>query len=252
MFKKWFNKIFNRKSRSKNSGIFYAEISKIVSFQPEDIELYETAFTHRSYRKYNEKGEAVNYERLEFLGDALLGSVIAAHLYENAPKGDEGYLTQMRSKIVNRAHLNRVGKKLKLEKLLKSKAPLSHFGENIYGNLLEALIGAIYIDAGFGACEDFIYKNILVEFEDLQHLERKITSYKSLFIEYCQKHKKSFRFESIEDNGKDKIKHFMIHLYYEEQVIAKGRATSKKKAEEKAAQRAYYALQSQMKKRKKK
>lgn len=251
MFKKWFHKILNRKSRSKNSGIFYTEISKIISFQPKDVELFETAFTHRSYRKHNDKGEAVNYERLEFLGDAILGSVIAAHLYENAPKGDEGYLTQMRSKIVNRSQLNRVGKKLKLEKLLKSKAPLSHFGENIYGNLLEALIGAIYIDAGFGACEDFIYKNILAEFEDLQHLERKITSYKSLFIEFCQKNKKSFRFESIADNGKDKIKHFTIHLYYEDQVITKGRATSKKKAEEKAAQRAYYSLQNQIKRQKK-
>lgn len=252
MLKKWFKRILNKKSRSKKSEIFYAEVSKIVQFQPENIELFETAFTHRSYKKFNEKGEVINYERLEFLGDAMLGSVIAAHLYENAPKGDEGYLTQMRSKIVNRAHLNRVGKNLQLQKLLKSKAPFSHFGENIYGNLLEALIGAIYIDAGFGACENFIYKNILIEFQDLERLENKITSYKSLFIEHSQKHKKTFRFESIEDNGKDKIKHFKIHLYYDEQVIAKGRATSKKKAEEKAAQRAYYALQSQMKKRKKK
>ncbi|HLW62324.1 MAG TPA: ribonuclease III [Flavobacterium sp.] len=249
---KWFKKIFNRKSRLKKGGIFYTAISAIVQYQPEDIVLFETAFTHRSFKRNNDKGEPVNYERLEFLGDALLGSVIAAYLYQNAPKGDEGYLTQMRSKIVSRSHLNAVGKKLQLEKLLKSKVPFKQFGDNIYGNLLEALIGAVYVDAGFTICEQFIYKNILIEFQDLQRLEKKVTSYKSMFIEYCQKHKKSFRFETIEDNGKDKIKHFMIHLYYEEQVIAKGRATSKKKAEEKAAQRAFYRLQSQMNAQKKK
>lgn len=249
---KWFKKIFNKKSRLKKGGIFYSSISEIVQYQPENIELFETAFTHRSFKRNNDKGEPVNYERLEFLGDALLGSVIAAYLYQNAPKGDEGYLTQMRSKIVSRSHLNRVGKSLQLEKLLKSKVPLRQFGDNIFGNLLEALIGAIYVDAGFTICEQFIRQNILTEFQDLERLENKITSYKSLFIEYCQKHKKSFRFETIEDDGKDRIKHFKVQLYFNDQVLTKGRATSKKKAEEKAAQRAFYTLQSQMKVQKKK
>lgn len=248
---KWFKKIFYKKSRLKNSGIFYSSISKIVQYQPENIELFETAFTHRSFKRYNDKGEPVNYERLEFLGDALLGSVIAAYLYQNAPKGDEGYLTQMRSKIVSRSHLNRVGKELQLEKLLKSKVPLRQFGDNIYGNLLEALIGAIYVDAGFTICEQFIHKNILTEFQDLKHLENKVVSYKSMFIEHCQKHKKSFRFETIDDDGKDNIKHFRVQLYFNDQPLTKGRATSKKKAEEKAAQRAFYTLQSQMKDQKK-
>src|SRR5690554_1441929 len=87
----------------------------------------------------------------------------------------------MRSKIVSRSHLNRVGKSLQLEKLLKSKVPLRQFGDNIFGNLLEALIGAIYVDAGFTICEQFIRQNILTEFQDLERLENKITSYKSLF-----------------------------------------------------------------------
>lgn len=209
--------------------------------------LFETAFTHRSLNRINAKGESVNYERLEFLGDAILGSVIAAYLYENAPKGDEGYLTQMRSKIVSRAHLNSIGKKLRLIDLLKTKASVSQFGDNINGNLLEALVGAIYLDAGFNTCEQFIYQNILSNFSNLQQLESKVTSYKSLFIEYCQKHKKTFRFEETEDEGKDALKHFSVKLYFNEQIIAKGRATSKKKAEEKAAQRAYFVLQKQKK-----
>lgn len=229
-----------------NSGIFYSSISKTIGYAPKNIVLFETAFTHRSLNKISENGESVNYERLEFLGDALLGSVIASYLYVNAPKGDEGYLTQMRSKIVSRSHLNSVGKRLQLIQHIRSRANTKHFGDNINGNLLEALIGAIYIDSGFNTCEQFIYKNILIDFEDLELLENKISSYKSLFIEFCQKNKHSFQFENCEDNGKDTIKHFYIKLHFNEQVIARARATSKKKAEEKAAQRAYYTLQSQM------
>src|SRR5690554_4448836 len=121
---KWLRYILNKKSPMNNSGIFYSSISKTIGYAPKNIVLFETAFTHRSLNKISENGESVNYERLEFLGDALLGSVIASYLYVNAPKGDEGYLTQMRSKIVSRSHLNRVGKSLQLEKLLKSKVPL--------------------------------------------------------------------------------------------------------------------------------
>lgn len=243
----WFKKILTIKSPINHSGIFYSTISKIIGYKPKNICLFETAFTHRSLNKTSITGEPLNYERLEFLGDAILGSVIAAFLYQNAPKGDEGYLTQMRSKIVNRSHLNSIGKNLQLIKLIKSKANVATFGDNINGNLLEALIGAIYIDAGFTTCEKFIYKNILIDFKDLQQLENKISSYKSLFIEFCQKNKYSFKFENYEDLGNDSVKHFCIKLYLNENVIARARATSKKKAEEKAAQRAFFVLQNQIK-----
>lgn len=242
----WFKKILNKKSPISNSGIFYSNITKIIGYKPKNIMLFETACTHRSLNKTTINGDALNYERLEFLGDAVLGLVIAAFLYKNAPKGDEGYLTQMRSKIVNRNYLNSIGKKLQLIKLVQSKAKVANFGDNINGNLLEALIGAIYMDAGFTACEKFIFKNILIDFKDLEHLENKISSYKSLFIEYCQKNKHSFKFENCDDNGKDPVKHFCIKLYFNNVEIARGRATSKKKAEEKAAQRAYFALQNKM------
>lgn len=241
----WLKKIFIKKSPIKNSGIFCSEISRIIGYKPNNTLLFESAFTHRSLNK-TINGEVVNYERLEFLGDAILGSVIAAFLYKNAPMGDEGYLTQMRSKIVNRAYLNSIGKKLQLIKFIRSKTKISNFGENIYGNLLEALIGAIYIDAGFTTCEKFIYQNILIDFKDLEYLENKISSYKSLFIEYCQKHKCDFKFENCDDNGKDPVKHFCVKLHFNHAVISRARATSKKKAEEKAAQRAYFVLQSQI------
>lgn len=242
----WLKNILTKKSPINDSGIFCSTITKKIGFKPNNIDLYHTAFTHRSMNKTAENGEPINYERLEFLGDAILGSVVAAFLYKNAPKGDEGYLTQMRSKIVSRSHLNGVGKKLGLISHVNSRANVKNFGDNINGNLLEALIGAIYVDAGFTVCENFIYKNILADFKNLQYLENKITSYKSLFIEYCQKHKYTFSFENCDDNGKDTIKHFYIKLYLNDSVIARARATSKKKAEEKAAQRAYFALQNKM------
>ena len=239
-------KIFKKKSRSTRDGIFCNKLSTLLGFEPENISHYERAFTHRSINKTDENGKPINYERLEFLGDAILGSVIASHLYHVSPNGDEGYLTKMRSKIVSRENLNQVGKELNLISLLKSKIQKNQFGENIYGNILEALIGAIYLDKGFTACDLFIKKNILNKLEDIEKLEGKITSYKSLFIEYCQKEKKSFKFESFEDAGCENTKYFGVRLFFENTVIAKGRATSKKKAEEKAAQRAYFALQDNM------
>jgi len=242
----WFRKILNKKSPINNSGIFYSAIAKIIGYKPKNIELFNTSFTHRSVNRTNDKGEIVSYERLEFLGDAILGSVIAAYLYKNAPKGDEGYLTQMRSKIVSRSHLNNVGKKLNLLHYIRTKAAPAQFGDNVNGNLLEALIGAIYVDSGFSSCEKFIYKNILVDFDNLEQLENKVTSYKSLYIEYCQKHKKTFKFEAYDDDGKDHLKHFSVRLLLDGKVIARARATSKKKAEEKAAQRAFFVLQKEM------
>jgi ribonuclease III len=147
-------KIFS-KSRSQEDGIFFDTIQKILGFQPISIEFYKKAFTHRSSNKLDESGNPINYERLEFLGDAMLSSVIAAHLFNEAPTGDEGYLTKMRSKIVSREHLNELGKDLNLVRFVESKVPIQHFGENIHGNIFEALVGAIYLDRGYSFCEKF-------------------------------------------------------------------------------------------------
>jgi len=192
------------------------------------------------------KGNPMNYERLEFLGDAMLSAVIAAYLYNEAPAGDEGYLTKMRSKIVSRKHLNELGKDLNLFRFVRSNVVKSKFGENIHGNIFEALIGAIYLDRGYTYCKKFIFKRVIVPYVDVPKLEGKITSYKSLFIEWCQKVKNDFNFEVYEDSGNDAIKHFSVKLFLDGKIIAKGRATSKKKAEETAAKRAYYAFQQEI------
>lgn len=243
-------KIFSKNTRlSPEDGIFFDELTKILGFQPLELTHYRRAFTHRSSNKQDENGHPINYERLEFLGDAMLGSVIAAHLFNEVPTGDEGYLTKMRSKIVSREHLNELGRDLNLIKWVESKVSAQHFGENIHGNLFEAFIGAIYLDRGFNYCEKFIHKKVIAPYVDIPKLEGKVISYKSLVIEWCQKEKKTFQYEIYEDNGTEGQKHFAVKLKIDGKIIARARATSKKKAEEKASQRAYFAFQEKINKK---
>ncbi|BAO75439.1 ribonuclease III [Winogradskyella sp. PG-2] len=194
----------------------------------------------------DKKGNALNYERLEFVGDAMLSSVIAAYLFEKVPHGDEGYLTKMRSKVVSREHLNELGKDLGLIELVQSRIPKSNFGNNIHGNLFEALVGAIYLDRGYKVCEKFIYKRVINPYVDIETLEGKVISYKSLLIEWCQKEKNTFDYNVYEDTGNDELKHFSVKLSVNDKVVSKARATSKKKAEEKASKRAFFAFQKQI------
>jgi ribonuclease-3 len=232
------------KPRSKKDELFYVSLKKLLGFKPKNIEYYQKAFIHRSVKKIDRKtGLQINYERLEFLGDAMLSAVIASHLFLEVPSGDEGYLTQMRSKIVSREHLNELGRDFNLLLFVKSSVSRKKFGDDIHGNIFEALIGAIYLDRGYRYCEKFIHKRVILPYVDVPKLEGKITSYKSLFIEWCQKQKKEFLFDVYEDTGKDPVKHFSVKLSLDDKIIAKGRATSKKKAEEIAAKRAYYAFQ---------
>lgn len=238
---KFLPKIFN--SHPKEDGDFFLGMTTILGFKPKKLGIYKKAFLHRSMNKRDAKGNPLNYERLEFLGDAMLGTIISKHLYKKVPEGDEGYLTKMRSKIVSRKHLNELGKDLKLLDYVESRIPKSHFGDNIYGNVFEALIGAIYLDRGYVACEMFIQNKVIAPYVDIEQLEGKVISYKSLLIEWCQKQKKDFNYEVYEDTGNDELRHFAVKLSINGKLMAKARATSKKKAEEKASKRGYYALQ---------
>lgn len=233
-------------SFSEEDQQFYNELKKILNFSPKNISKYRKAFTHRSVQLLDVEGNPMNYERLEFLGDSILGSVIAAYLYKKVPTASEGYLTQMRSKIVSREHLNELGKELNLIRFVKSNIDQTNIGDNIHGNIFEALIGAIYLDKGYNICERFIYRNVIIPHVDIEKLEGKITSYKGLIIEWCQKQKKKYKFETYEDTGNELIKHFSVKVSIDGVQVAKGRATSKKKAEELAAKRVYFAFQKQI------
>lgn len=238
------NNIFN--SHPKEDGDFFLGIKHILGFKPKGLDIYKKAFLHRSANQKDEEGNPMNYERLEFLGDAMLGTIISHFLYNEVPEGDEGYLTKMRSKIVSREHLNELGKDLKLIDFVESRIPKSHFGDNIHGNVFEALVGAIYLDRGYKYCDKFISKRVIEPYVDIEQLEGKVISYKSLVIEWCQKQKKNFNYDVYDDTGNDMLKHFAVKLTIGGSVVAKARATSKKKAEERASKRAYFALQTKM------
>lgn len=242
----------SRKSTTINAGDEELEkaIKSITGLTPKNILLYQTAFTHKSMGLKCSDGNIISYERLEFLGDAILGAIIAEYIYNEVPSGDEGYLTKMRSKIVSREHLNELGQDFGLLNYARTQVPQKHFGNNIYGNLFEALVGAVYLDRGYIQCRKFICKKVVDPYVDIHKLEGKVISYKSLLIEWCQKNKKHFNFDVYEDTGFNEVRHFAVKLSVDHKVIAKARATSKKKAEEKASKRAFFALQDKINKKK--
>jgi ribonuclease-3 len=153
----------------------------------------------------------------------------------------------MRSKIVSREHLNELGRDLNLLNFVKRNSADKNIGDNIYGNIFEALVGAIYLDRGYNYSRKFIYEKVIVPYVDIAKLEGKVTSYKGLIIEWCQKQKKEYLFDTYEDSGNENIKHFSVKISIDGKFVAKGRATSKKKAEEQAAKRVFFTLQDQIK-----
>ena len=224
----------------------YHSIRDITGYTPKNIALFERVFTHRSMEKVDGLGNKINYERLEFLGDALLGALIGAHLYKTLPDADEGALTQMRSKIVRRAFLNHIGKSLCLYPLLQSKVEKERYGDDIHGNLLEALVGAVYVDAGFRRCSLFVTKKVITPYVDVAQLEGKILSHKSLLVNWFQQQKIDFVFDVFEDSGAQTTPHYKAKLSLNGKVVATARGASKKKAMEKVSQRAYFKLKDKM------
>lgn len=233
---------FSRLTSKKKDGIFHTKLKELLGFSPKNISYYSEAFTHPSYQY--QKTTRKSYERLEFLGDAILGAVIADYIFTNAPEQDEGYLTKMRSKIVERRNLNQLGEEMNLLDFLRTKLTPRQLGNNINGNLFEALIGAIYLDRGYKACFKFIERKLILPNINIKHLEEKVISHKSLLIEWCQKHKLDFSFEAEEDlQDRSETKYFIAKVNVQGFSVTRARATSKKKAEEIAAKRTCYKIQ---------
>uniref|UniRef100_UPI0039A4CCB5 ribonuclease III n=1 Tax=Ornithobacterium rhinotracheale TaxID=28251 RepID=UPI0039A4CCB5 len=221
----------------------------MLGFIPKDSSLFLEALTPRSAQRKSAEGEAFNYERLEFLGDAMLSAIIAEYLFVNAPTQKEGYLTKMRAKIVSRKHLNQIGNDIGLlgfvDSEVKRKVTL---GANVCGDMFESLIGAIYEDQGYELTKKFIYSTVIEPYVDLENLEHRISSYKSLMLEWCQKNRIKLSFDTQEENSAENTKFFVSAICLDEKEVARGRATSKKKAEEKAAKRAYFSFQKEISK----
>lgn len=219
----------------------------ILQFQPNNPWLFKEAFIPRSAQKHNKKGVSINYERLEFLGDAMLGAVIAEFLFKEAPEEKEGYLTQMRSKIVNRRHLNEIGNDLGLVGFIEQKnKQKSALGNNVAGDMFEALVGAVFEDQGYEETQKFIYRIVIHPYVDLTKLENRIGSYKSFVLEWAQKNKFQLEFNTFEEQNAEDITVFVSIVRINQAIVAKGRGTSKKKAEENAAKRTYYSKRNEM------
>ena len=225
------------KKKTEKEKLLSARVSKIIGQNVKNLDYYQEAF---SLKIPNKTTGAKNYERLEFLGDAVLGSIISCYLYKNYPVANEGFLTQMKSKIVNRKNLNSLGEKLKLRDFIQNGGN-GNLGENISGNLFEAFIGAIYLDFNYNICKEIVLDKIFSE-KEIEKLENKIVSYKGLLLEWSQKKKVSIKYDTTEELLPNKNFIFRTCVYLNANKIASATESSKKKAEEKAAQRAFYSL----------
>ena len=237
---KYFSKFllkYRKNKFSERESFLKVELQKILGVDVHNIHLYQEAFS----LKNSSKKTNPNYERLEFLGDSVLGTIISSHLFQNYPHANEGYMTQLKSKIVNRKNLNKLGEDLKLTHLLSKSTYGMVLGENIAGNHFEALVGAIYLDFQYEICQKIVLEKLLTA-EEINKLENKIVSYKSLLLEWSQKKKVAIKYETIEEVSVNKYISFRCFVWLDDEKITNASESSKKKAEEKAAQRAFYIL----------
>jgi ribonuclease-3 len=218
---------------------FYLFLKNLIGFYPQKLAFYDIAFTHRSASRTDSQGNVVNNERLEYLGDAILGAVIADFLYNRFPHEDEGFLTKMRSKLVNRAILTSLTYEMGLIHFIDSNAASAIEKSHIYGDVLEALIGAIYIDKGYVAAKYFITKRILPKYVDLHQLEQLDLNFKSRLIEWSQKNKRDVKFDTVEEYPEGaRQPRFISKVEIDNKFVGRGSGTSKKESQQNAAREA--------------
>lgn len=218
---------------------FVKEVSKISGYVPYEIFLYHLALTHSSsIRRSKQKVEVARgcNERLEFLGDSILDAVIAEYLFKIYPLKDEGFLTEMRSKIVNRKSLNNICHKLGVDRLVTHNQSGS-INESMYGDALEAFIGAVFLDLGYHKTKRFIYQQILDPHIHLTFVENQIISHKNKLIEYTQRTKMGMlSFEVVGEKGDGRNKVFRIQAKVGEKILGVGEGKNKKSAEQSASE----------------
>ena len=212
---------------------------RILGFYPRNIRLYEQALLHKSTAVRSEKGRPLNNERLEFLGDAILDAIVGDIVYQHFEGKREGFLTNTRSKIVQRETLNKLAVEIGLDKLIKYSTRSSSHNSYMYGNAFEAFIGAIYLDRGYECCKQFMQKKIIEPYIDLDKLSRKEVNFKSKLIEWSQKNKMEVSFELIEQ-FLDKENNPVFQTEVRIEGILGGSCTgySKKESQQNAAQMA--------------
>ena len=215
-------------------------VTHLLGSSPNNLNLYRLAFLHASASKDSvAKSYKESNERLEFLGDSVLGMITAAYLFKKFPFKDEGFLTEIRSRMVSRESLNVLGRKLGLDEVIEyenqKKTILSR--SSMYGDALEAFIGAVYLDKGFAFTQNFIISKILTQYFDLEIVVQNNPNFKSLLIEWAQKEGKKAQF-TLEEEGLHHNKEFTAFVLLDGEKISEGKGYSKKKAEQTAAMKA--------------
>jgi ribonuclease-3 len=207
--------------------------------KPFNLSLYKLALTPAGLGEETSRGFRISNERLEFLGDAFLGAVIAEHLFQKFPYRDEGFLTETRSKLVNRESLNETGIKIGLKNILVQEIGDRSFTANksLYGDMLEAFLGALYMDKGYKFTKKFILSRILLHV-DLDGMITTTTNYKSKIIEWSQKENKKAEYQVVKINGNQRYREFVVVLQINDAEIAQGKGSTKKKAEQEASKNA--------------
>ena len=215
----------------------YLRFYQILGFYPRDIRIYEQALLHKSSSIKSDKGRLLNNERLEFLGDAVLDTVVADILYHRFEGKREGFLTNTRSKIVSRETLNRVAEEIGLLGLVKFNTRQSAHNNYMGGNAFEALIGAIYLDKGYEVCKQFIENRIIGKYIDVEKISRKEVNFKSKLIEWSQKNRMELSFELLKQ-GYDEFNSptFESEVIIEGIHAGRGKGYSKKESQQVAAQ----------------
>ena len=236
----WFRLIFYkirlfRNKKKKSFFVFY----KILGFFPKNIQLYEEALRHRSSAKDDESGKYSNNERLEFLGDAILDAVVADIVFKKFKTKSEGFLTNTRSKIVQRETLNQIATELGLNKIVIFSSRINTQKSHILGNALEALIGAVYLDIGYNKTYKFIEEHIIERYLNIEKLAKKEVNFKSKLLEWCQKYRVELVFELIEsfkDTESNPV--FQTQVKLNDLLAGVGIGSSKKAAQQGAAEMA--------------
>ena len=214
----------------------YFSIRILTGIRPKNISLYRLALTHKSVLERDENRQILSNDRLEYLGDAMLSAIIAQELYNRYPDGSEGFLTKTRSKIVNRTQLNDIAYSMGVADIIQTKLQTDPTKTHVLGDALEALIGAIFIDRGFEACRKFIIKEILDKHINVDNLTRKDSNYKSMLIEWSQKHKKNILFTTNEHHSTNEVSPvFISTVTIEDEKAGVGEGSSKKEAQQNAA-----------------
>jgi len=218
--------------------ILNTAIKNLLGFYPRNIHLYKVALSHKSAPQVWLKGQQVNNERLEYLGDAVLSSIVADYLYKKFPYQHEGFLTEMRSRIVSRSRFNKLSLKMGLNKLIFQGSGSFTSSKSIFGDTFEALIGAIYLDKGYNFTRKIVIRRIIDIHLDVDEIERTDTNFKSRILEYSQREKRQLEFRVIQEIGEGQRKQYLVELFLDNEPVSRGQDFSIKAAEQIAAEKA--------------